>query len=233
MKPVVMIILCIMLAALLLGCSAAETNPPDTEPSEPEISATISPAPGEPEPSEDADFDPEPEPEPEQPPDPDPEPDPPEPQAPDSIAEVTRGLFPFSFTAADLYGNTVSEETMGEKEVFLVYLWATWCPSCVRAMPYKTELVRLFGDRVGFIGLLDDFSTNQSGALSIAEAVELPPEFINIDIWDTPELLELIAMMNVEFIPASVVLTPDGVMSRPLIGGSLEQYIELIESMLG
>jgi hypothetical protein len=31
----------------------------------------------------------------------------------------------FSFSAEDLYGNTVTEETLGEKEFFFLYAWQT------------------------------------------------------------------------------------------------------------
>ena len=34
--------------------------------------------------------------------------------------------FPFSFTSLDLYGNTVTERDLGEKDLFVAYLWAVW-----------------------------------------------------------------------------------------------------------
>jgi len=34
--------------------------------------------------------------------------------------------FPFSFSSVDLQGNTITEEDLGEKELFFAYLWAVW-----------------------------------------------------------------------------------------------------------
>ena len=40
--------------------------------------------------------------------------------------EVIGFKFPFSFSSVDLQGNTVTEEDLGEKELFFAYLWAVW-----------------------------------------------------------------------------------------------------------
>jgi len=40
--------------------------------------------------------------------------------------EPTEFIFPYSFLAEDLQGNPVTEETLGNKEIFLIYLWAVW-----------------------------------------------------------------------------------------------------------
>ncbi|MCL2662980.1 MAG: hypothetical protein FWE83_06575 [Oscillospiraceae bacterium] len=34
--------------------------------------------------------------------------------------------FPFSFSSVDLYGNTITDEDLGEKELFFAYRWAVW-----------------------------------------------------------------------------------------------------------
>ena len=111
----------------------------------------------------------------------------PEINEPDTDGHLPPSIFPFSFTAADLYGNTVTEDTLGEKRLFFVHLWATWCPPCIAEMPDLSEVVLMFEDEVGFIGLLVDFSTNSSIALEIKEASGTPASFVNIDV-DTPEL---------------------------------------------
>jgi len=40
--------------------------------------------------------------------------------------EVIGFRFPFSFSSVDLQGNTVTDEDLGEKELFFAYLWAVW-----------------------------------------------------------------------------------------------------------
>jgi len=39
---------------------------------------------------------------------------------------VAVARFPFSFSSVDLQGNTVTDEDLGEKELFFAYLWAVW-----------------------------------------------------------------------------------------------------------
>ena len=66
-------------------------------------------------------------------------------------ALLTAAMFPFEFEAEDLYGNIVTHESLGERELFLLYLWTTWCGACIASMPGMAELaavtamaVRLF-----------------------------------------------------------------------------------------
>ena len=85
----------------------------------------------------------------------------------------TKGAFPFAFSAEDIYGNTVTEASLGEKELFFIYYWATWCGVCIDKMPDKGHMIRDFGDKVGFLMLLGDFD-NKSGAVDIYEACNVP-----------------------------------------------------------
>ena len=41
-------------------------------------------------------------------------------------SEAVKFKFPFSFSSVDLQGNTVTDEDLGEKELFFAYLWAVW-----------------------------------------------------------------------------------------------------------
>jgi len=36
------------------------------------------------------------------------------------------GSFPFNISSEDLYGNIVTGDDLGEKELFFAYLWAVW-----------------------------------------------------------------------------------------------------------
>ena len=45
---------------------------------------------------------------------------------PEPSAASNAFAFPFAFSGEDLYGNPVTEETLGQKELFVAYLWATW-----------------------------------------------------------------------------------------------------------
>jgi thiol-disulfide isomerase/thioredoxin len=116
--------------------------------------------------------------------------------------------FRLEFTATDIFGNSVNQDTIGEKEFYFIYLWATWCPPCVRSMPDLAEIARDYSERVGFIGLLDDFD-NKSGAVSIVESAGIPAEFVMINAKE-PSVSDLLENVRTGFVPAAIVLTNDG-----------------------
>jgi len=146
--------------------------------------------------------------------------------------DIDWGLFPFSFSTQDLFGNTVTEETIGEKLLFFVHLWGTWCPPCVNEMPELAEIVREYEDRVGFIGLLDDFSSNPDGAINILEASGAPESFINIEA-RIPELSSLLSiLMQTQAVPTTILITSDGRMTEPIAGALGARYALLIDLIL-
>jgi len=142
-----------------------------------------------------------------------------------------RGVFPFSFIAKDLHGNTVTEETLGEKQLFFLHLWGTWCPPCVNEMPDLAVVVEEFGDRVGFLGLLDDFSTNPDGAKRLLESVNMPESFIDIDA-RLPEIRDLVALVNTGSVPTTVIVAPDGRVSEPIVGARGPGYADILNYIL-
>jgi len=103
------------MSLFLSGCNFDELFPDVTSGSSPEEKAEVTPSPT-PEPL--------PEPKPEPTPEPKPEPKPEKTPTPEPV--IAGYKFPFSFSIEGLYGETVTEEDLGEKELFMVYLWAVW-----------------------------------------------------------------------------------------------------------
>jgi thiol-disulfide isomerase/thioredoxin len=126
----------------------------------------------------------------------------------DTPMPSSNASFPYSFTATDVYGNTVTEQSLGEKQVFFVHLWATWCGPCLAEMPDFAQLVQNYGDKVGFIALLTDFSDNQSGAKNIVENAGIPTSFIMVDAY-TAGLEEALSLLNSGYVPTTVILYND------------------------
>jgi len=158
----------------------------------------------------------------------------PEKQDPDDnpdIDDTPGGLFPFSFTAKDLYGNTVTEETIGKKQLFFVHLWGTWCPPCIDEMPELAVVAEEFSDVVGFIGLLDDYSANLEGAVNIAKSSGKPDSFINIDAYH-PELIDLLELLYTGYVPTTIIITPDGEVLETLIGAYGAEYALFLDEFL-
>lgn len=146
--------------------------------------------------------------------------------------ERQSGAFPLKFTASDIYGNTVTEDDLGEKQLFFVHYWATWCGPCVREMPDLAETVSVYGDRVGFIALLDDYNSNMSGAVRMVEEAGVPSEFIMVDA-GTPDLRDLLAALQTGYVPTTVILEPSGgIYDPPIIGALGPRYAELLDLLL-
>ncbi|MCL1832760.1 MAG: TlpA family protein disulfide reductase [Oscillospiraceae bacterium] len=151
---------------------------------------------------------------------------------PDTTTTTPAGPFPFAFAAEDLYGNLVTEESLGEKQLFFVHFWATWCPPCVAEMPDLAKIAEDYADEVGFIALLADYSDNLEGAQNLAESAGIPGTFIMIDA-NTPELAPLLAMLQTGYVPTSIVLNSDGeLVEQQLIGAYGEKYAEILDLLL-
>jgi len=46
-------------------------------------------------------------------------------EAPDDD-EPAVSSFPFKFTVEDLYGEVITDASLGDKDIFFVHYWATW-----------------------------------------------------------------------------------------------------------
>ena len=121
----------------------------------------------------------------------------------------SRFIFPIPFKAVDQFGNEVDQTFWGEKEYFFLYHTATWCPPCVNGMPTLAQVAKDFGDRVGFLALLDDYSTNLSGSLRISENAGIPDTFLFVDA-RLPQIQGILALVRSTGIPSSVIIGKDG-----------------------
>ena len=141
-------------------------------------------------------------------------------------------IFPYTFTATDLYGNTVTEQSWGEKELFFVHYWATWCGPCVGEMPELAKIANIYDDRVGFIALLDDYSSAKASVIQITEGAAIPSTFIMVDA-NTKELRTLLQMADSGYVPTTILINRNGNMVGGQIIGALgNEYGRLIENAL-
>jgi len=149
---------------------------------------------------------------------------------PDDIILKSGRPFPFSFTAEDIYGNTVTEASLGEHELFFVHYWATWCGPCIAEMPDLAQLEKDYGDRVGFLVLLGDFD-NKSGAIDIYNNHGFPDIENSITVCGTTfdDQHEIMKMMNIMYIPTTIIIDADGNMLEHLIGSQFENYAKYLD----
>jgi len=143
--------------------------------------------------------------------------------------------FPFEFTAEDIYGNTVTEVSLGEKELFFIHYWATWCPPCIAEMPDLAQLERDYEDRVGFLVLLGDFD-NKAGAIEIYENFGFPDMDNSVTICGETVFAarhEIMQMLSIQYIPTTVIIDADGNMLEHLIGAHFGEYAGFLDRLLG
>jgi len=151
------------------------------------------------------------------------------PTEPEIAPQPVQGLFPFTFSTEDLRGNTVSDASLGEKDLFFVYFWTTWCPACINSMPSLMDLADEFGDDIGFITLLGDFDIARDTALRITE--DAP--FYTVNAYDD-DLQPLMQLVQSGFLPTSVIIDANGnVIGEQIVGGGAARLRTAIEDALG
>ena len=139
--------------------------------------------------------------------------------------------FPFPFSAYDVHGNHVTAASLGDKDLFFIYFWSTWCPSCIAAMPDLVQMSEEFGDRVGFMSLQGDFFTARDTAVNILNNAGIT--FPNLPSMH-PEFEELVEMLRSGFVPTSVIIDRDGNMvGDQIVGRGVDRFQEAIEYALG
>jgi len=145
-------------------------------------------------------------------------------------AQSNTFAFPYKFTTLDIYGKQVTEKSLGEKEVYFVHYLATWCPPCVNEMPELAYIARKYGNRVGFIGLLDDYDTNREAAIRLVENSGIP--FIMVDA-EHREFRNLLRLLESGYVPTTVLIGKDGkVIGEQIVGSYGLDYVGFIEKAL-
>jgi len=142
--------------------------------------------------------------------------------------------FPFAFTATDIYGNTVTEASLGEKELFFIHYWGTWCAPCIAEMPDLAQLERDYHDRVGFLTLLDDFD-NKAGAIEIYKNNDFPdpPHSVTVCGRTTFDARhEIMQMLSIQVVPTTVIIDSDGNMLEHLPGSQFANYARFLDMHL-
>ena len=151
----------------------------------------------------------------------------------DATAEpaLAAAIFPFEFETEDLHGNIVTHESMGERELFLLYFWTTWCGACVAAMPGMAELAEEFYGRMGFVSLLGDFETGRQAAINLTENAGAP--FFSVDF--SLEIFDpLFYFVNSGFVPTSALIDAQGnKIGDMIIGSNINEFRNRINAALG
>jgi thiol-disulfide isomerase/thioredoxin len=138
--------------------------------------------------------------------------------------------FPYAFSARNLDGIEVTEESLGEKELFFVHYWATWCGPCVREMPDLAAIAQKYGGRVGFIALIDDYSDNRNAAVRITKGAGVSFTMVDARHRDFSRLLQ---MLQSGYVPTTVLIDKNGkIVGKQIIGAYGKGYGNFIDEAL-
>lgn len=132
----------------------------------------------------------------------------------------------FSFTA---YDGTVYDlyETLGEKELVLINIWATWCGPCGMEFPYMEEAYQLYKDKVEIFALSCEPSDSDEVLAEYASEMGLSFPMAQ----DTPGLASAFMAFS---IPTTVVVDSSGTIRTVNVGAALstETFTSLFESYM-
>jgi len=148
-----------------------------------------------------------------------------------TVYAQNRFAFPYVFSTQDIYGRTVTQTSLGEKELFFVHYFASWCPPCVKEMPDLASIAEKYGDRVGFIALLDDFNEGKEAIIRLAENAGI--SFIIVSAGHR-DFRVLSRMVQSGYVPTTILIGRDGKMiGERIVGAYGLGYAGFIDKALG
>lgn len=132
-------------------------------------------------------------------------------------------LFP-EFNVKDLQGKEVNLKDYKGK-IFIINLFATWCPPCQQEIPHFVELQRKYKDKITIIGLTYDEGGDEI-VLSFAKEKN-----INYDLyWGTKEIANYVDLRG---LPNTLIIDQSGHVIYNIKGYSYkETYEKIIKSLL-
>jgi peroxiredoxin len=110
------------------------------------------------------------------------------------------------FTLNDLSGKTFTLSGLRDKKPVLLIFWATWCPACLQAIPYFSEIYTQYSPR-GLEVVAINIATNDPlpRVQSFQEVTKLPYRIL----YD--EKNEVSRLYAVFGIPTSLLIDRDGI----------------------
>lgn len=145
-------------------------------------------------------------------------------QIADSIA-----LIPTDFSTTDVFGQPASKAMIKEKDITVVYAWATSCGPCVEALPELNAWQKELPENVQIMGLLCDVAVGDDAATARAILEKTNTTFPNLLASEDM----LFILENVRYTPTTFFLDENGnFICEPVIGASVTQFKAIVEEYL-
>jgi thiol-disulfide isomerase/thioredoxin len=131
------------------------------------------------------------------------------------------------FQLTTLDGQKLTPASLRGK-VVIVDFWDTWCGPCLRALPHLKELSQSHPNDVVVVAV----ALGQEGETKVREAVSRLGLFFPVALFDAQADLTP-AFGNIEQLPTTFLVGPDGVIRRRWVGAqSLQTYESAVKSLL-
>ncbi len=148
--------------------------------------------------------------------------DPEEAKASDAVPE---------FSAADLEGNTVTNDIFSKADLTVVNFWATYCSPCINEMPELSEWSEAMPDNVQIIGVVTDVPSEDSDQYALAQQIveKIGVNFVNLVAAEgfSPVIREIVG------VPTTFFVDRDGnFVGSPVVGADVAGYKSFVEGYL-
>ena len=106
---------------------------------------------------------------------------------------------------------------IGKKPIYLNF-WATWCPPCVKEMPFMDELYPKYKDQLEFVVVSVDSKKSDLDAFIKKTGYQLPIYTTDNDAAGKA--------FGIQGIPTSILITPNGKIAKVHVGSMSKAEME-------
>lgn len=152
-----------------------------------------------------------------------------------SLAADTKSPVGFNisgFSTVDLYGNEVNSSILGEYELTVFNLWATWCSPCLSEMPHLQKLYENYEPQgVNVVGLLSEGNgSTPSSAKALCESKGYTYPTLR---YVTDNTLKALVNASGGYIPVTYAVNSKGEVLEYYVGGmTYNQFVAFVERNL-
>ena len=126
--------------------------------------------------------------------------------APAATAEAP-AAYAFPFTAKTLEGETMTEAVLGQYDLTMVNVWASWCPYCIEELPGLQTLYQSLPENVNFLSVTVDDPKDLDAARALLQ--QNGCTFPCLDGVSSPGLMNGF-LRNVMSLPSTLFLDRNG-----------------------
>ncbi|MCR5627967.1 MAG: TlpA family protein disulfide reductase [Lachnospiraceae bacterium] len=145
-----------------------------------------------------------------------------------SIPESDISSYKFDFKTLSLDNEELTEDIFSDYDITIVYLWGTYCPTCIAEMGDFAEFYDNKPDNVNLVGLIADVYDGLDNNVSEAEKIlsDVDAEFINMRSSDS--LYEVLSAFS--YVPSFLLVNRDGyLIGTPYVGRGFDSAMEVLE----